>query len=634
MEEELLDFAEETEPQKEPPHRSWRVLIVDDEPDVHASTKLAVSDVVILGRSLEFLHAHSAREGREVLARESDIAVILLDVVMEETDSGLKLVEIIRRDLGLKEVRIILRTGQPGYAPESDAVRDFDINDYKTKSDLTRNKLYASLTSAIRSYQQIHAINASRRGLELILAASGRLMGLQGLHEFAVGVITQLAALVQVSPEGLVCAQTRQHDDDAWHPRIVAAAGHYRDLINQPLTSLGEAPIRQELESCLSERHSIFGTRSTVLFFGGSDGQDMAVYLDLTEPLDEVYEHLIEVFCNSISACLENVRHFHRMNAAAYQDPVCELPNRVALMDMMYASQCVERVDTRALVLLSIDHLTESSHAFGYGYSDARLVVFAQRLADAFGSHAVVARVCSDTFALLGQADALEQAAIDSVVNAPLTVAGVASEIHVYQGLVMLRDVMDDSGLCSGRDALHVAEQALHAARHKGQRVGHASVELRLKNEARVQLLTELRDAVVAGAVCVSFVPDASAKTHTAQLQWKRATGECVPAHEIVSLAELSGLIHPLGELLLRAACDEAKRNGDSGSDARIALTLSPVLWRSPGFIAMIDTALQRSGGDPTRLSVNLAQSLAVHGDDAMRAVQAQLHARGVAAAA
>ncbi|HLA36221.1 MAG TPA: DUF3369 domain-containing protein, partial [Rhodocyclaceae bacterium] len=198
----LLELEEDDGVASESLRHSWRVLIVDDDEDVHASTTMAMSDAVILGRSLSFLHAHSACEGREVLAREAEIAVILLDVVMEESDSGLKLVKVIRDELHLDEVRIILRTGQPGYAPEADAVRDYDINDYKAKSDLTRNKLYASLTSAIRSYQQIHALNSSRRGLAMILDASSRLMAIQGMHDFAAGVITQLAALMQVAPEG------------------------------------------------------------------------------------------------------------------------------------------------------------------------------------------------------------------------------------------------------------------------------------------------------------------------------------------------------------------------------------------------------------------------------------------------
>nr|WP_315463855.1 bifunctional diguanylate cyclase/phosphodiesterase [uncultured Rhodoferax sp.] len=138
---------------------TWRVLIVDDEPDVHRATTFALASVVILGRRLEFLHAYSALEAANVLSAESDVAVVLLDVVMEREDAGLALVKIIRNELKLTDLRIILRTGQPGYAPEIETIHDFDINDYKTKSELTRTKLYATVTAALRAYEQIRKLD-------------------------------------------------------------------------------------------------------------------------------------------------------------------------------------------------------------------------------------------------------------------------------------------------------------------------------------------------------------------------------------------------------------------------------------------------------------------------------------------
>ncbi len=137
----------------------WRILIVNDEPDVHRATAFALNGVKILGRSLQFLDAYSAVEAKVLLSAESDIAVILLDVVMEREDAGLNLVRFIRNDLKLADVRIILRTGQPGYAPEIATIHDYDINDYKTKSELTRPKLYATVTAALRSYEQIRALD-------------------------------------------------------------------------------------------------------------------------------------------------------------------------------------------------------------------------------------------------------------------------------------------------------------------------------------------------------------------------------------------------------------------------------------------------------------------------------------------
>ena len=144
----------------------WRVLVVDDDQDVHEATRFALAHLLILGRPLELLHAHSACEALELLQREGDIAVILLDVVMESDDAGLRTVGVIREQLKMLNTRIILRTGQPGQAPEADTIARYDINDYKTKSELTQNKLFTTLTAAIRSYDQLLRLDANRRGLE------------------------------------------------------------------------------------------------------------------------------------------------------------------------------------------------------------------------------------------------------------------------------------------------------------------------------------------------------------------------------------------------------------------------------------------------------------------------------------
>ena len=204
----------------------WRVLIVDDDADVHSATVFALSNTEMQDRTLEFLHAHSAAQARELLEKEHDIAVILLDVVMEQQDAGLQLVRYIRESLKLAEVRIILHTGQPGYAPELDAIRDFDINDYQTKSELTRIKLFTAVAAAIRSYEQICAINAGRRDLDLIVRAGIELMALRGLQDFATGVITQVAGLLRTKPNGVFCSHERSAGRGG-QSVILAGIGYY-----------------------------------------------------------------------------------------------------------------------------------------------------------------------------------------------------------------------------------------------------------------------------------------------------------------------------------------------------------------------------------------------------------------------
>ncbi len=113
------------------PLAPWFLLIVEDDASVHQATRFALDGFAFEGRGLRILSAYSGAEARALIAQEPDIAVILLDVVMESEDMGLELVRWIRGELGNDRVRIVLRTGQPGYAPVLQAVRDYDINDYR-----------------------------------------------------------------------------------------------------------------------------------------------------------------------------------------------------------------------------------------------------------------------------------------------------------------------------------------------------------------------------------------------------------------------------------------------------------------------------------------------------------------------
>lgn len=144
----------------------WKILIVDDEVEVHDVTQLALRKFTYADCGLTFLSAYSAYEAKQLLHRHPDIAVILLDVVMENNHAGLDLVKYIRQELGNRTMRIILRTGQPGEAPEEAVIRLYDINDYKTKTELTRQRLVATLLISLRVYEHLLQVEASQHLLE------------------------------------------------------------------------------------------------------------------------------------------------------------------------------------------------------------------------------------------------------------------------------------------------------------------------------------------------------------------------------------------------------------------------------------------------------------------------------------
>lgn len=139
----------------------WEVLIVDDEQDVHKMTKMILRNYSYQGQKINFHSAYSAEEAKAFLKEKSNIALVLLDVVMEERNAGLKLVEYIRNELKNEAIRIIIRTGQPGEAPEETVIRDYIINDYIEKGDITTRRLYTTITTSLRGYRDLIALQES-----------------------------------------------------------------------------------------------------------------------------------------------------------------------------------------------------------------------------------------------------------------------------------------------------------------------------------------------------------------------------------------------------------------------------------------------------------------------------------------
>lgn len=166
----ILVYQPESEPETLPgaepgaePGAAWKVLVVDDDAEIHHVTRIVLDGFFFRNRPLKILSAFSARQAREQLAEHPDTAVMLLDVVMETDDAGLALVSDVRGAMGLEALRIVLRTGQPGQAPERDVILRYDINDYKSKTELTAQKLLTVTVAALRAYEGISSLHDSQR---------------------------------------------------------------------------------------------------------------------------------------------------------------------------------------------------------------------------------------------------------------------------------------------------------------------------------------------------------------------------------------------------------------------------------------------------------------------------------------
>ena len=308
-EDDELVFAAEDDDNSSKSDRTWKVMIVDDEEEVHHVTQLALEDFEFEGKGLVFVNVFSAEEAREKLVEHSDVAVILLDVVMEEDDSGLKLARFVRNELNNALVRIILRTGQPGQAPEARVIVDYDINDYKEKTELTSQKLFTTLVTSLRSYRDLSIIDANRRGLERILEASPAIFKMQSMRKFASGVLTQLTSLLHLNRSALYCqtsgfAAAKDMEDEFY---ILAATGDYDNVIDKPLRQAVSPVVLRDLERAFQQKANLYYGDHFIIYYKSKAGSESVIYFEGLRELSEWDKNLIEIFCMNVSVAFENI---------------------------------------------------------------------------------------------------------------------------------------------------------------------------------------------------------------------------------------------------------------------------------------------------------------------------------------
>ncbi|MFZ6844757.1 bifunctional diguanylate cyclase/phosphodiesterase [Undibacterium sp. RuTC16W] len=593
-------------------HPTWRIMIIDDDPDVHSATTFALGSLEIQHRPLSFLHAYSAAEARDILQNETDIAIILLDVVMEQEDAGLQLVSHIRKTLGLVDVRIILRTGQPGYAPEIDAIRDYDINDYKTKSELTRTKLYTAVTSAIRSYEQICAISASRRGLELIINASTELMALRGLQNFSSGVLTQISGLLGNQAEGFVCSQ--QGADGEKELKIIAATNSFQHLIDHPVSDVVDEKANAIVQRSMQERYNLYEAESTTLYFSNVADRDLTVYLNVGLNLSEMDKRLLEVFCNNVSVGLDNVMLTSRLHSYAFYDPLTSLANRLKLLQTLNETLQSPLKKHSALSLIDIDHFAETNDALGHQFGDMLLCAVAQRLVKHFGEDCQLARVGSDTFALLGDEEMVCPQAILTLFTPPFQVDRQDVQLSATIGLVALSDYDGD-----GSEALKDTNIALKRAKtHQRGSFVYFTRDMGVEIRERVRLMHALRAAFENEKLFLVFQPQIDMSNGRvvgaeALLRWKTEEGKFVPPDLFIPIAEYSGLIVDIGEWVLRTACRELVHLRSLGyNDFQMAINVSQAQFSHPLFMQSLNSALLDTQAPPESIELEITESMAM----------------------
>jgi len=300
-------FSEDAQAQEKVKRDPWRVLVVDDEEDVHSVTTLALGSFEFQDRGLELLHAYSAKEAKKILVNHQDIALILLDVVMETDLAGLELVAYIRKDLKNHAVRIVLRTGQSGHVPEHQVIRAYDINDYKNKTELTAAKLYTILYSNLRAYKDINTIMRSKTALERLIVASRGISSFSSLKAFVNLTLTQIKELLHINTDSEHNGSTVAYSYYSSSKELKCFLVHETDEFEK-ITELADLPEvkRELLEQAIETQQNIYQDNQFVMYCTGQK-MSLIFYGEVQSRINGIDRNILNIFTENLISIIDNI---------------------------------------------------------------------------------------------------------------------------------------------------------------------------------------------------------------------------------------------------------------------------------------------------------------------------------------
>ncbi|ENM5751966.1 DUF3369 domain-containing protein [Vibrio mimicus] len=285
----------------------WRVLLVDDDEQMHQITRLALTGFQFQNRPLELISVLSGLEAQKVMAEQSDIALALIDVVMETEHAGLDLVRYIRDVLQNRQVRLVLRTGQAGQAPEDNVIKDYEIDDYKEKTELTTQKLRTLLYSMLRAYRDLCLIEDQKRGLSHVIEASANVQNTKTLQTYATAVLSQLTSLLKLHASAFYCVVNPRPGGEEYSALTVATTAECVDLyVESPFEGL-PAEVETRCKEVLKKGRTCDYGDAYVFFKQDERGVDSVLYVHLEQELSELDRKLLEIYMYNIGLTFENI---------------------------------------------------------------------------------------------------------------------------------------------------------------------------------------------------------------------------------------------------------------------------------------------------------------------------------------
>jgi len=288
-------------------NKTWRILVVDDDDSVHQVTKLVLAGTEIENRQLEIVSVYSMDEAKTILQENSDFCMAFVDVVMETDHAGLELVQWIRESLKNQAIRLVLRTGQAGSAPEARVIRDYDINDYKEKTDFTSNKMITTVYASIRAYRDIMTIQRSLDAFKKLIEATHDLLKVKHLKSFGSAALNHLLSLMNVDSSALYIARTQIDFDLHSTSLIIACTGKYVCESDSLESSDISKEVKEKIQQVFISKKHYSDEHCFVGYYQASVNAASVLFIEFENANEHFKSNLAELFATNVALILESL---------------------------------------------------------------------------------------------------------------------------------------------------------------------------------------------------------------------------------------------------------------------------------------------------------------------------------------
>lgn len=278
---------------------------MDDETGIHDVTRLVLRRMKYAEHPIELISAYSAQEAEEIIKVTPNIAVAIIDVVMENDQAGLGLVKIIRNNYSMNRVRIILRTGNPGMAPEREVIKHFEIDDYRDKTELTADRLFTAVYTALRSFNTLKTIDETAQGLDQIIRSIDSLLQGENTHSaLLTALLKNLQEVNIIADSPLLFGNVMGIHYVSGELLIAMATGIYTDLEGQTLDHIADENLQKLLNDHFSSRAVYIGELGILLGITLPNQEYLALWIASEGGMQAHVTHLIKILLERFNSHL------------------------------------------------------------------------------------------------------------------------------------------------------------------------------------------------------------------------------------------------------------------------------------------------------------------------------------------